>query len=380
MANVLSIKAVNLMDFPITVNVVNTEERNIYKALLVKTEKGYKLARENEKCRADNDLFISPGWIDLHAHIYDGFTSLGVPADLIGLRKGVHIITDAGSAGEATLQGFKKYIVPNNKTELRAWLNISSIGLVHLREYSDLRFLDVEKTVKTALDNRPLICGIKVRSSGIIVEDKGIEPLKIAVQAARKAGLPLMVHIGEMPPMINEILEYLDKGDVVTHCFHGKDGYPWDIEGNPIPALKRALDRGVRLDIGHGAASFNFDVCKRALSHKLPMISISTDAHIRNIKGPVYDLPTTMTKILNCGMSLMDTITGVTKAPSEILGISQWCDLDGYIKNATLFRVQKNASSVKTLMDSCGNKMSPENIITPVSVISNYELNLLNSQ
>jgi dihydroorotase len=110
--------------------------------------------------------------------------------------------------------------------------------------------------------------------------------------------LPLMVHIGEPPPHVEDILDLLDAGDVITHCFHGKASHPWELSGEPIPALKRALDRGVLIDVGHGAGSFSFEVAKKAISAGNLPFSISTDAHALNLHGPVYDLPTTMTKMM----------------------------------------------------------------------------------
>jgi dihydroorotase len=34
--------------------------------------------------------------------------------------------------------------------------------------------------------------------------------------------LPLMVHIGNNPPNLDEIAELLSSGDIITHCYNGK--------------------------------------------------------------------------------------------------------------------------------------------------------------
>src|SRR6185437_13411211 len=96
--------------------------------------------------------------------------------------------------------------------------------------------------------------------------EMGLLPLQLGRLVARTAGLPLLVHIGEAPPLIEDVLDLLDAGDVITHCFHGKVGGPWQPDGRPVPALARALDRGVLLDVGHGAASFSFAVAERAIA------------------------------------------------------------------------------------------------------------------
>jgi len=358
------------MNEKLFLHVLNPTNGNAYPAVIDQTEAGIRLLRESFDPALDSKLFLSPGWIDLHAHVYDGATSLSVTADAIGLQTGVHLLADAGSAGEATLPGFRRYVAPSFQTEIRAWLNISSIGLVHLREVADLSLINIEKTVKAALENQPFVCGIKVRSSGAIVGDLGLQPLQLAVLAAREAGLPLMVHIGEAPPLIDDVLDLLDEGDVVTHCYHGKIGNPWMVDGRPKLSLQRALDRGVKLDVGHGAASFSYDVCQKALAAGFPPHTISTDAHIRNVNGPVYDLPTTMTKLLNCGMPLMDVIAAVTSAPAHILRLNNWCDIGEIVKRATLFRIDEASEGSRTYRDATGQERKPSQVIKPVAIIS----------
>lgn len=356
------------MEKKIAVNKVDVQNRKIEPAYLIWDDRSCRLERPDGEF-PKTDLYISPGWIDLHTHVCDGFTSLGVDADRIGLRTGVHLVADAGSCGEATLPGLVRYVVPAHKTQIREWLNISSVGLVTMREYRDLSQLKVEETVKAALENAPTVVGIKVRSSGIIVENQGLKPLETAVIAARKARLPLMVHIGERPPEIRDVLNLLDRGDVITHCFHGKEGGPWQPDGSPIPELRRAWSRGVRMDVGHGAASFSYDVFRRALAHGLPPFSISTDMHIRNVRGPVYSLALTMTKLFCCGLPLLDTVTGVTKIPAETIGLSGWNDLGDTVRRATLFRVRACGADMPPMKDAAGEMLTPQNVILPVGVI-----------
>ncbi|MCC3356775.1 amidohydrolase/deacetylase family metallohydrolase [Bacillus sp. REN16] len=353
------------------VNVIDPILKTCNLCYLEKTNEGYRI--DYSKCKdgvPHSDIYLSPGWIDLHTHVFDGFTSLSVPPDDVGLDTGVHLVADAGSAGEATLPGFIKYIVPHYETKIRAWLNISSIGLVHLQEVSNLKLINIDRTVQAVHEYRPYICGIKVRSSGAIVGDMGTQPLKLAKLVARETGLPLMVHIGEAPPVIEDVLELLDEGDVITHCYHGKIGTPWKPNGLPVDALEKALARGVKMDIGHGAASFNFGVCRNAIEKGYSPFSISTDVHIRNIHGPVYDLATTMTKVMHCGLSLVDLIASVTLAPSEVLGIKDWCRLDGILTNATLFRISDDPVRNREIKDSNGTIIQMDSHIVPTGVIT----------
>jgi dihydroorotase len=358
------------MKLPLLVNIVDVEKGHIEKATIVQTEHG--LRREPYEGSREPELYLSPGWIDLHAHVYHGFTSLGVDPDVVGLARGVHLIADAGSAGEATLPGMISYLIPTKETVLRAWLNISSIGLVHMNEYSDMRQVNVEATVQAVAQNRPFVCGVKVRCSGNVVEDKGVQPLILAAEAARKARVPMMVHVGETPPEYVDFLDYLAPGDVISHCFHGKKKSLWDETGQPIEVLRRAIARGVILDVAHGAASFDHQVARRAIASGYRNFVISTDLHIRNVQGPVYDLPTTMTKLMDCGLTLPEVIAAVTQRPADILGLKGWCQLGPAIQSATLFKTRPvDPERDVRFLDSRAQRMNPSRVIEPVMIIVN---------
>jgi dihydroorotase len=356
------------LKLPLLVNTVDVEKGCIEKAFVTQNERG--LCLEKYKGLQEPEVYLSPGWIDLHAHIFHRFTPLGVDPDEVGLKRGVHLIADAGSAGEATLPGMISYLVPTKKTLLRAWLNISSIGLVHLREYSDMRQVNVEATVRAANQNLPFVCGIKIRCSGIIVEDKGIQPLILAAEAARKANVRMMVHVGETPPEYEEFFDYLGPGDLISHCFHGKQASLWTKSGRPIPALRKAIERGVILDVAHGAASFDCQVARRAIASGHRDFIISTDLHVRNVNGPVYDLATTMTKLMDCGLTLTEVIAAVTKKPADILGLEGWCQVGPEVQRATLFKVRHHdhARDVR-FCDSNNEPMNPQWVIEPTMVV-----------
>ncbi|WP_159085759.1 amidohydrolase/deacetylase family metallohydrolase [Aeromicrobium chenweiae] len=306
------------------------------------------------------ELFISPGWVDLHAHVYDGTTQISVHPDRVGLDHGVHTVADAGSAGQATLRGLIDYVIPSARTQIKAWLNIGSHGLVHLREVADSTFIDVPATVAAVASAPDVVRGIKVRSSGLIVGNMGLQPLQLGKLAARECGIPLMVHIGEAPPLIDDVLDLLDEGDVVTHCFHGKTGFPWAPDGQPSAAMRRAIDRGVKLDVGHGAASFDITVAGSAVAAGVTPSSISTDIHVRNINGPVFDLATVMTKMLTCGMSLAAVVRAVTEAPRETLRLVEpWRGDGGRLHHATLFTLGDEAPEGRRYVDAGGKPITP---------------------
>lgn len=314
---------------------------------------------------------LSPGWIDLHAHIFPGISEIGLDPDRIGLNQGVHVVVDAGSAGATTFPGFRDYVVSRSRTAVRALLNISAMGLIVVKnatELPDLRWVHLEETVETVRQNRHLIRGIKVRASGLTTGHLGVEPLKLAIAAAEACGLPVMVHVGETPPELPEVLDLLRPGDMITHCFHGKDGGIFGPEGELIPALLRAVERGVWLDIGHGAASYSMEVTRRALARGIKPHTISTDLHVRSVNGPVHDLATTMTKLLAAGLTLPEVISAVTERPAQWLGEEAYRSVaPGAPARLTLFRLEDSPLPIR---DAAGSTEQASSWFRPVAAIT----------
>src|SRR5687767_9646683 len=170
-----------------------------------------------------NGAFLSPGWVDLHTHVWYGGTDISIRPSICGVERGVTTVVDAGSAGEANFHGFREFIIEPARERIRAFLNIGSIGLVNCNKVSeliDIRSIDIDRTIACVEQNRDVIVGIKVRASHVILGSWGITPVKVAKKVAKILKLPLMVHVGEPPPLFDEVLEILTAGDVVTHCFN----------------------------------------------------------------------------------------------------------------------------------------------------------------
>lgn len=308
--------------------------------------------------------YLSPGWTDLHVHVWHGGTDISVRADAAGLARGVTAMADAGSAGEASFHGLREYVLERQRETVRAFINIGSIGLVACNRVSELiddRSIDVDRTLDVIAANRDVICGVKVRASGVIVGAWGIEPLRIARRVAEIAGLPLMVHVGEAPPLIDEVFALLRPGDIVTHCFNGKRG--GSIADTPqLMALARRLAAdGVLMDIGHGAASFSFRVARQAIAEGLRPYSISTDLHLRNVGGPVYDLATTASKLHAAGLGFLDCVQAITAAPRRFLGLAARAT-PGERADFTVFEV---ADCDETVRDSAGATMRLTSMFEP---------------
>ena len=269
---------------------------------------------------------VTPGLIDAHTHVYDGVAPLGIPADPNCIAKGVTTVIDAGSAGAHTFPGFRKYIVNVVETRVRALLNISVVGQSTLSpdnphgELLNLKYVNPDLAVRTIERNRDVILGVKVRLSREITSGHDLEALSLAKQAADAVRLPLMVHIGDSYSPLKDILAKLNKGDVVTHCYHGREGGILDARGRVLPEVTAAIDHGVHLDVGHGAGSFSFDVAEKALKQGVLPGTISSDLHQFNVNGPVFDLATTLSKFMHMGLTLEQVIERATKNPAAIFG------------------------------------------------------------
>jgi dihydroorotase len=199
-------------------------------------------------------------------------------------------------------------------------LNASSIGLIAPTwEFSNLDYLDLDLAEAIVNANRDLILGIKARIDQNTTRGVGIRALELARELADRVGLPLMTHIGYGPPTIDEVAPLLRPGDILTHCFTGGDMKIVDDTGVPNPAIMALRDRGLILDIGHGTGSFSYDTAEAMLQAGVMPDVISSDIHQMAVQGPMFDLPTTLSKFLNLGLTLPEVIERATSRPAAAM-------------------------------------------------------------
>jgi dihydroorotase len=313
-----------------------------------------------------NGAFVSPGWTDLHAHVWHGGTDISIRPAVCGVERGVTTIVDAGSAGEANFHGFREFIIEPARERIRAFLNIGSIGLVacnRVSELIDMRSIDIDRTIACVEANRDVIVGIKIRASHVISGSWGVAPVKVAKKVAKVLKLPLMVHVGEPPPLFDEVLEVLTPGDVVTHCFNGKAGGNIIEDDDLFELARRCAGEGIRLDVGHGGASFSFRVAEVAIDRGLLPFSISTDLHNRSLDKPVWDLGTTMSKLLAVGMPFEAVIEAVTVSPNSVIGLPT----ENLLATGTRaeFTVFGLSEADLAIVDSMGHQARLEQLIEP---------------
>ena len=313
---------------------------------------------------------VTPGLIDIHVHVYPGVSHYGIDADTHALAHGVTTVMDAGSSGADTFEGFRRYVVNVSDTRIVAFLNISTMGMISPRvgELEDLRFADVEKAVEVIERNRDIIQGVKVRMSRSIVGDNGIQPLLLAKRAAEAVKMPIMVHVGNTPMPLADILEEMRRGDILTHCFHGSENGILDNQGNILDAVSEAVKKGVNLDVGHGRGSLSFNVAEKALAQGVSPQTISSDLHHYNVFGPVYNLATTVSKFLYLGLSLNEALSKVTLTPAKLLGIDEELGnlRKGSIADVSIFKLKKGNFS---FLDTVGKTVVGNRLLKPAGVV-----------
>ncbi|RPH28569.1 amidohydrolase/deacetylase family metallohydrolase [Buttiauxella warmboldiae] len=261
----------------------------------------------------NGEYYVSAGWIDSHVHCYPKSPIYHDEPDSIGIHTGVTTVVDAGSTGADDIDEFYA-LTRSAQTDVYALLNISRVGLITQNELSDMANID-KVAARDAVKRYPdFIVGIKARMSSSVVGANGIKPLAYAKAIQRENGdLPLMVHIGNNPPDLDEIADLLSSGDIITHCYNGKPNRILTPAGELRASIVSAIQRGVRLDVGHGTASFSFEVAKIAIGKGILPHTISSDIYCRNrINGPVHSLGVVMSKFLSLGMSLPQVIDCVT--------------------------------------------------------------------
>jgi len=267
---------------------------------------------------------VTPGLIDLHTHLFDGVSQLGVPVDATCLPAGVTTAVDAGTAGEIAFDAFRERWLRPATTQTFAFVNLSSIGLPvdDGLEYGEtaLRYVDVDRIVETIRAHADVCLGIKVRIATNQARVGGDALLSLALEAADRSGGRLMVHITEPGIPLDRVFDRLRPGDIVTHLFHGRAETVIGGDGRVLASLRRARERGVRTDIGHGGGSFAFATARAALADGFAPDTISTDLHAFSLRGTMRDLPRTMTKFLALGMSLDDVVAATTVEAARSIG------------------------------------------------------------
>ncbi len=268
---------------------------------------------------------VTPGLIDLHTHVLDSFTRMGVQADVGGVYAGVTTMVDAGSAGSATFSAMPRHIIPNSHTEILPLMHICQTGLATTPDIIAESSIDFEGTLRAVEENRGLVRGIKCRMVSPALEIFGFEMPKLAKRAAKESGIKFMVHIGDAeqrydPNVIRQLLPIMEEGDIVTHFFTTLPGGVLDANGKLVPEAKEAADGGVWLDTAHGRQNFGFDQGRRIIDQGLVPHCISTDLTVPGRLTHVHSMVEMMTRFLAMEFTLEQVVTMSTANPAKAIG------------------------------------------------------------
>ena len=267
-------------------------------------------------------MLVTPGLVDLHTHIYWGIGP-SLDPDLVAYYSGSTTNVDVGTAGARIFKGFRKHIAENSKSRVLCFLNAGVAGLVYSPNVSDVSIWDVELAVATIEANRDIIKGVKSlpgpHFGGAYVHS--VADMELAKETATLAGVPLMIHLAAPPPPVSKWLPLLEEGDILTHAFRGDLAKILGRDGLIRKDVWAAKERGVIFDMGHGAASFSFDVARKALDQGLPPDVISTDLHGGSFNRRALDMPTCMSRYLYLGLSLPDVVEASTIRPAQAMGL-----------------------------------------------------------
>lgn len=279
------------------------------------------LAPEGQRIIDAKGKIVTPGLIDIHCHVYDSIFKRGAEPDAVGVKQAVTTVVDAGSAGHAIFGGFPKYVIPAAQTTVLCFLNLASTGLTIQPELRDWDSIDTDAIKATIECNQDIVKGIKIRLVGNMVKSNAVE----LIQIAKTFGLPIMMHIGDTnkqvpPTLTQEILPLMESGDILSHVFTSQQGGTLRFDGTVMPELRKAMERGVVLDISHGRFNLSYEVARKSMSQGILPTTLSTDVSLPSLAGPVYGLTVTMSKFMALGLDLKQVIEMTTINPACALG------------------------------------------------------------
>ncbi len=306
-------------------------------------------------------LYVTPGLIDIHAHVYAGTGERNsyagdnsVHPDGFTFRVGVTTVVDAGGAGWRNFDDFKDRIVDRSRTRVLALLNIVGHGMRGGKREQDLADMEAAPTAEMAKRHRGLIVGIKTAHYA------GPEwaPVERAVEAGTAADLPVMVDFGSGLPErpIEELLtKKLRPGDIYTHVYSGLRR-ELDESGKVNTGLVEGRKRGVIFDVGHGGGSFAWRIAVPAMKQGFRPDTLSTDLHIGSMNSGMKDLLNVMSKFLALGMPLDEVVRRATWEPARAIRQDGLGHLSvGAAADVSVLRVEKGSFG---FVDSFGARMA----------------------
>ncbi len=268
-------------------------------------------------------MYVTPGLIDIHAHVYAGTGEKNsyagdnsVYPDGFTFRVGVTTVVDAGCSGWRNFPDFKQRVIDRSKTRVLAMLNIVGAGMRGPIYEQNTKDMDGEATGKMALQYPEIIVGVKSAH----FEGGEWTPYQEAVKAGTIASIPVMVDYGANRPerpLYDLLAKVLRPGDIYTHMYSGLRGEQDPVSGKASAAMLIGRQRGIYFDLGHGGGSFNWQVAEPVAKGGFWPDSISTDLHRDSMNAGMKDMLNVADKMLALGLPLKDVIADMTSHPAH---------------------------------------------------------------
>jgi dihydroorotase len=309
-------------------------------------------AGEAKKVISVSGLYVTPGLIDMHVHVFNGHTPgsyiadgpTSVPPDGFTFRSGVTTVVDAGSSGWKNFRQFKEQTIDQAQTRVLALLNIVGVGM--LGRFEEQNIEDMNPVMTAHMINRlypDILVGIKAAHywGDFTQVDK-------AVEAGKLANVPVMVDFGEHDPpnsIESLFMEHLRPGDMFTHTYaNGPKVRETVVDSNGIvkPFVFKAQERGIIFDVGHGGGAFTWIQAVPAVKQGFIADVISTDLHTQSMNAGMKDLCNVMSKFMALGLSIQDVVLRTTWNPAQVINRAELGNLDiGAEADVTVLNVRE---------------------------------------
>ena len=344
---------------------------------------------------------VLPGLIDTHAHVYQHVTGrFGLNADMCGVESGVTTLVDQGGPSCMTLPGFRAFVAEPARTRTLAFLSAYLVGGLEGHFYPELyrpECVDIEATVRVAEANRDLVKGIKAHAELGGFARWGVAVMRSAAQIGQRTGLPVYIHFGQLWPLphqggipvdvdsiLTQVVELLKPGDVLAHPFSRHPGGFVEQSGRVHPLVREAIDRGLRIDVGHGS-HFSFKMARVVLDAGIVPDTLGADMHGYNTPVPAppgspaehadaehmfagktrFSLVSAMTSMMALGLSLEQVVPMVTTHAARMIGMQD--SLGALRVGATAdVSVLADERGRWTLTDNEGTRVTAERMLEPL--------------
>lgn len=325
---------------------------------------------------------VSPGWVDLHTHVFEGHGLFSVPPEEVGLVTGVTTLVDAGSAGSLNFPAFlAQQAHRSGRERVVGYVNVSGGGLLHghagergfIGDHLHPALHAGEPALALHARHGDAFVGWKARLTAALAHHEAAperSAWETLLKLRARTGLPVMVHHIASSLCAEEVLGALQEGDVYTHCYHGLGNSPFaDATGLPTDAARAARERGVLFDVGHGVGAFRWSCAEAACREGgFWPDTLSTDVHTYNLFSPVRHLAGVMTRFLHLGAPLERVVAAVTGGVTPALrrvGIAPSLK-PGRRAELTIFQLEEGRFP---LTDCAGEVRAASRRIVPLAVL-----------